>query len=62
MNLYQHAKNKAISSICSGSILNLKMLQLDWLRVLAHILMFPKYETCAGAQQTTSIFIIDQIQ
>ena len=27
MNLYQHAKNKTVSSICSGEIVNLKILQ-----------------------------------
>ena len=30
--MYQHAKNQAISSICSGVIVNLKTLQSDWLR------------------------------
>ena len=33
MNLYQHAKNEAISSICSDEMLDLKILQPDWLRV-----------------------------
>ena len=32
VNLYQRAKNEAISSICSGRIVVLKILQSDWLR------------------------------
>ena len=30
-NLYQHTKNKAMSLICSGKIVDLKILQSDWL-------------------------------
>ena len=32
VNLHQHAKNEAVSSICSGEIVDLKILQSDWLR------------------------------
>ena len=32
VNLYQQAKNEAVSSICSGEIVDLKILQSDWLR------------------------------
>ena len=32
MNFYQLAKNEAVSSICSGEIVHLKVLQADWLR------------------------------
>ena len=32
MNLYQHAKNEAVSSIGSAQIIDLKILQSDWLR------------------------------
>ena len=32
VNLYQHAKNEAVSSICFGEIVDLKILQSDWLR------------------------------
>ena len=32
VNLYEHAKNEAVSSICSGEIVDLKILQSDWLR------------------------------
>ena len=32
INLYQHANNQAFSSLCSGVIVNLKILQSDWLR------------------------------
>ena len=31
-NLYQHANNEAVSSICFGEIVDLKILQPDWLR------------------------------
>ena len=34
VNFYQHAKNEAISSICSGKIVDLKVLQSDWLRAV----------------------------
>ena len=32
VKLYQHAKNKAVSLIYSGEIVDLKILQSDWLR------------------------------
>ena len=32
MKLYQHAKNKPVSLIYSGEIVDLKILQPDWLR------------------------------
>ena len=32
VNLYHHAKNEAASSICSGEIFDLKVLQFEWLR------------------------------
>ena len=32
VNLYQHAKNEAVSSTCSGEIVDLKILQSDQLR------------------------------
>ena len=31
VNLYQHAKNEAVSSICSREIVDLKIPQSDWL-------------------------------
>ena len=31
VNLYQDAKNEAVSLICSGEIVDLKILQSDWL-------------------------------
>ena len=54
VNLYQHAKNEAISSICSGEMVDLKILQSDWLSILAYYLrkkIFPNYKICAGTQQ-----------
>ena len=50
VNLYQHAKNEAVSSICSGEIVDLKILQSDWLRAFMNK-SFPKYEICTGTQQ-----------
>ena len=32
VNLYQHTKNEAVSWICSGEIVDLKILQSDWLK------------------------------
>ena len=32
VDLYQHVKNKAISLICSGDMVDKKILQSDWLR------------------------------
>ena len=32
VDFYRHAKNEAISSICSAEIVHLKILQSDWLR------------------------------
>ena len=32
-NLYQQDKNEAVSSICSGETLDLKILKSDWLRI-----------------------------
>ena len=49
MNLYQHAKNEAVSSICSGEMADLKMLQSDRLRAFWPISQkqdFPIYDLC----------------
>ena len=32
VDLYQHAKNEAVSSIFSGDMLDLKILQAEWLK------------------------------
>ena len=32
MNLYEHAQNEAIPSICPGKIIDLKIPQSEWLR------------------------------
>ena len=32
VNLYRHAENEAVSSICFGEMLDLKILQSKWLR------------------------------
>ena len=51
VTLYQHAKNEAVSSICSAEIVDLKVLRSDWLRIfwpLSRNKIFPKYRICAG--------------
>ena len=65
MNLCQHVKNEAISLICSGDMVDERILQSDWLRtfwLLSQEQTFLKYEICGGTKQIISIFIIDQIQ
>ena len=37
MNLYQHPKNLVISSFCFRDIVDLKILQYDWLKAFQHI-------------------------
>ena len=32
VNLYHHAKNEAVLSICSGKMVDLNILQTEWLR------------------------------
>ena len=41
-NLCQHAKNEAVSSICSGKIVDLNILQSGWLRAFWSIHAFFK--------------------
>ena len=43
MNLYQHAKNKAITLIPSGDMVDLKILQSDWLRIIWYIPQEPNF-------------------
>ena len=43
MNLYQHAKNKAITLIRSGAMVDLKILQSDWLRIIWSIPQEPNF-------------------
>ena len=61
VNLYQH---ETISSICSGEIVDLKILQSDWLRAFWPTSLeqdFSQYRICARTQQIVQIFIIEQI-
>ena len=63
VNLYQHAKN-IILLICSGKIVDLKILQSNWLRALLPISQeqdFSQYSICPVKQQTIK-FIMEQIQ
>ena len=57
LNLHQHAKNEAVSLICSGEIVDLKILQSDWLR--AFWLIFQEQDF---SQIQEKNFIIEQIQ
>ena len=43
MTLYQHTKNQAFSSFCSGDIGNLKILQSDWTRAFRPISHEPDF-------------------
>ena len=52
--LYQDAKNYIASLICSGKMVDLKVLEFDWLRPFWPISQkqdFPKYMICTGTQQ-----------
>ena len=58
VNLYQHAKNEAISSICSREIVDLKVLQSDWLRAFwpkSQEEDFSQYRICAGRNTANNI-------
>ena len=65
MNLYQHAKNQAISLTCSEYMIDYKNLQSDWLRTFSPMsqeqFFSPKYRT-SGTQQIEQICITEQIQ
>ena len=43
MNLYQHAKNQGFSSSCSRDIVDLKILQSDWLWAFWPIVQEPDF-------------------
>ena len=65
VNLYQHAKNEAILSMCSGVIDNLNILQSVWLRAFppkSQKQDFSQYTICVGTQQIIQIFIIERIR
>ena len=47
VNFYQHAKNQVISLICSGDMVDYKILQSDWLRTIWPISHEQKFsQTC----------------
>ena len=63
MDLYQHAKKEAVLSICS-EVVNLKILQSDWLRVFWPNFqknIFPEHGSCLGTHIITCTFITEQI-
>ena len=65
INLYQHAESQDFSSLSSGDIVNLKILQFDWPTAFWPNLrnqVFPKHEISARIQQIIWNFFIDQIQ
>ena len=65
VNLNQDVKNQAIPSICFRDIVQLEILQFEWLRGFCSISQdyeFPKNDVCTGTKQTTSIFAIEQNQ
>ena len=65
VNLNQHAKNQAISFICSGDMVEKKSCNLIGLENFGPYLRnqnFPKYGIGAGKQQIIFIFIIEHIQ
>ena len=43
INLYQRAKNQAFSSLCSGDVVNLKILQSGWSRAFWPISQEPDF-------------------
>ena len=43
MDLHQYAKNQAFSSFCSSDIVNLKILQSEWLRAIWPISWEPEF-------------------
>ena len=54
MRFYQDAKNEAVLSICSGEIVDLKILNLigsEHFGLYLRKKIFPKYGICAGTQQ-----------
>ena len=59
MSLYKHAKNEAVSSISSEEIIDLKILQSDWLRAfwpISQEKVFQKSRISAETQQNTENF------
>ena len=60
---YQHAKNEIVSSICSGEIAHLEILESDWLRGFWSISQEQhiSQRICAGTQQI-KIFNVEYSQ
>ena len=59
VNLYQHAKYQATSSICSGDLDHSKILQSDWLRAFWPIFQEPKFsqiwDLCKNTGNNTDV-------
>ena len=43
MNFYRHVENQTISSLCSGDVVDSKILESDWLRAFSHISQEPNF-------------------
>ena len=57
-NLYQHAQNQANSLICSGDMVNLKILPSDWLRKFWPISQEPEFSQMSDLCRNTANNII----
>ena len=63
INLYQHAKNQLISTLCSGDIFDSNILQSDWPRAFWPISQEPDFPQIWDlCRNIANNFIIDQIQ
>ena len=54
INLYQHAKNLVISSICSRDIADIKMVQSDWLRAFWLLSHKPDFSQIRDLRRNTA--------
>ena len=64
VNLYQHAKNKSVSSICCGEIIDLKICNLigwEHFRLYLRNKILHKYGICNETLEIKKKFTIEQI-
>ena len=64
VTLYRHAKNETVLLICFGEMVDLKILQSEWLRAFWPTSQDVDHSQriCAGTQQIIKIFIKEPIQ
>ena len=60
--MYQHTKNEAASSICSGEILHLKILQSEWLTAFWPIFQEQNFSQIGDLYRNAINFHYKQIQ